>query len=459
MIPDEPWPLPAGWHWNRFDQVARVASNLVSPADFMDWPHIAPNHIQSGTGRLLPHSTIRQDRVTSPKHRFFAGQVLYSKIRPYLAKVVVPEFDGLCSADMYPIESELEPRFLKWWMLTREFTRRAAGEQARTVLPKINVKSLAGLPIPVASLAEQLSVIAAIEGYFSRLDAAIDTLRDSQQRIPGLARSLIDSSVNGNVLNGIDSALDSGQWSVARSHSWRNSGSKRPAPNCTRADLGFGSPEGPWPIQSLESVTDPVRVIRYGILKPRVGDAAGTVPYVEVKDLQGNSLIGKHLRRTSTELDEEFAGARLQGGDVVMAVRGSYERSAVVPAELLDANMSRDVARIAPLPQLRPEYLNAWLQCSFARQYFSRHARGVAVKGVNISALRALPIAVPSIDTQELLVKLLDDQLLLLARIEKEAENAVRRGEGLKRALLAAAFSGQLTKTMSIGTRREAVRG
>jgi len=113
---DDPWALPLNWRWARFDEVARVASNLVDPADYPDSPHIAPNHIESGTGRLLPYASVREDGVTSPKHRFFPGQVLYSKIRPYLAKVVVADFDGLCSADMYPIESEMDSRFLKWWM-------------------------------------------------------------------------------------------------------------------------------------------------------------------------------------------------------------------------------------------------------------------------------------------------------------------------------------------------------
>lgn len=86
---DNPWTLPTTWRWARFDEVARVASNLVDPRAFLDSPHIAPNHIESETGRLLPYGTVREDGVTSAKHRFFRGQVLYSKIRPYLAKVIV----------------------------------------------------------------------------------------------------------------------------------------------------------------------------------------------------------------------------------------------------------------------------------------------------------------------------------------------------------------------------------
>ena len=110
MTPDRA--LPPTWQWASFSDVGTVASNLVDPAAYQELPHIAPNHIESNTGRLLPYATVAQDGVTSPKHLFHRGQLLYSKIRPYLAKVVEAPFSGLCSADMYPIETTLFPRFL-----------------------------------------------------------------------------------------------------------------------------------------------------------------------------------------------------------------------------------------------------------------------------------------------------------------------------------------------------------
>lgn len=163
----DPWPLPTDWRWAEWKSVARVASNLVSPADYQSVPHIAPNHIESGTGKLLPYRTVAEDEVISAKHLFAPGQLLYSKIRPYLAKAVIVDFLGLCSADMYPIETELEPRYLKWWMLSPDFTRFAAGEQARTVLPKINKHALGQLPVPVPPLSEQHRIVNLLEGHLS----------------------------------------------------------------------------------------------------------------------------------------------------------------------------------------------------------------------------------------------------------------------------------------------------
>ncbi|MET9720774.1 restriction endonuclease subunit S [Streptomyces rochei] len=187
---DGPWELPKGWAWVPFADVARVASNLVSPFDYPDLPHIAPNHIESETGRLLPFATVAEDGVKSPKHLFSSGHVLYSKIRPYLAKVVMAKFDGLCSADMYPISTEIDAGFLAFWLRSPAFTGLAAKHQGRSVLPKINKEALAKLPVPVPPLDEQRRIVAMLEEQLSRLDAAIGNAAHAMNSAETLIRSV-----------------------------------------------------------------------------------------------------------------------------------------------------------------------------------------------------------------------------------------------------------------------------
>ena len=115
---EQPYGIPENWVWKRFDDIAKVCSNLVDPKLYGQLPHIAPDNIGKGTGSLLEYKTIEEAKVKSSKHYFYEGQILYSKIRPYLSKVVVAEFDGLCSADMYPIETDLNTKYLFWYMLS-----------------------------------------------------------------------------------------------------------------------------------------------------------------------------------------------------------------------------------------------------------------------------------------------------------------------------------------------------
>jgi type I restriction enzyme, S subunit len=148
----------------------------------------------------LPFTTVAEDRVMSPKHRFHAGQILYSKIRPYLAKVVVVEFEGVCSADMYPINAFINARYLHKWMLTTEFTNMASQHQGRTVLPKINSDALVRLPVPVPPLAEQHRIVAEVERRLSVVQELEGTLAANLARAERLRQSILKRAFEGKLV-------------------------------------------------------------------------------------------------------------------------------------------------------------------------------------------------------------------------------------------------------------------
>lgn len=170
------------WKTTRFDSVAAIRSNLVDPAEYQSFPHIAPDNIEKKTGVLLEYHTIAEDGVTSGKHRFYSGQILYSKIRPYLSKAVVVDFDGLCSADMYPIEAYHNARCLWYYMLSDEFLLQASTAGSRSVLPKINQKELSALTVHLPTNDREQEEIARI----------LDELFDKEQQTKEAAEIVLD---------------------------------------------------------------------------------------------------------------------------------------------------------------------------------------------------------------------------------------------------------------------------
>ena len=170
------------WKTTRFDSVAAIRSNLVDPAEYQSFPHIAPDNIEKKTGVLLEYHTIAEDGVTSGKHRFYSGQILYSKIRPYLSKAVVVDFDGLCSADMYPIEAYQNARCLWYYMLSDEFLLQASTAGSRSVLPKINQKELSALTLHLPTNDREQEEIARI----------LDELFDKEQQTKEAAEVVLD---------------------------------------------------------------------------------------------------------------------------------------------------------------------------------------------------------------------------------------------------------------------------
>ena len=189
------------WKDRRFDEVAIVKSNLVEPADYQDYPHIAPDNIEKKTGRLLKYRTVAEDKVKSGKHKFFAGQILYSKIRPYLSKVVMVDFDGLCSADMYPIEPKegINTKYLWYYMLSDDFLLQASTAGSRSVLPKINQKELSGLKVRITHEIEQERIVAILDMLMQKEQQAKEAAEQVIDQIDVIKKSILARAFRGEL--------------------------------------------------------------------------------------------------------------------------------------------------------------------------------------------------------------------------------------------------------------------
>ena len=144
--------------------VAEIAARLVDPteADLRILPHINGENIESATGRLLPYRNAEEDKVFSQKFKFDKGDVLYSKLRPYLRKTAIAPSDGLCSADMYPLKTSKErllPEFLLMELLSDRFTKYAVEESARSRMPKLNRDALFKWTMRLPTLETQRAIV------------------------------------------------------------------------------------------------------------------------------------------------------------------------------------------------------------------------------------------------------------------------------------------------------------
>lgn len=192
--------LPDSWCYVPFNVAAEIKSNLVDPKLTPEAIHLAPNHIESNSGRVLGLVTVAQDDVKSGKHKFYAGQIVYSKIRPYLNKVCLVDFEGLCSADMYPITANLETKYLLYCMLSTEFVDFTSRQQGRVVLPKINQKALNAIPVPVASGEEQKEIVRRVESLFALANKVEKQYLAAKQHTDRLTQSLLAKAFRGELV-------------------------------------------------------------------------------------------------------------------------------------------------------------------------------------------------------------------------------------------------------------------
>jgi len=118
--------------------------------------------------------------VRSSKHSFHAGQILYSKIRPNLNKLTVAQFEGLCSADMYPIDAYIDTEYLARYMLSRTFISMSVLSDTRVAMPKINQEKLREIAVAVPPLAEQKRIVAKVDEVMALCNVLEARLQQAQ---------------------------------------------------------------------------------------------------------------------------------------------------------------------------------------------------------------------------------------------------------------------------------------
>jgi type I restriction enzyme S subunit len=189
--------LPRGWALARFNMVASIETNMVNPKHYPKMPHVAPDNIESWTARLLPYTSIENAGVFSGKHFFRAGAILYSKIRPNLAKVTKVDFDGLCSADMYPVQALIDRDFLVLYMITGFFVNQSVSEDNRVAMPKINQAALSDILVPVPPLAEQHRIVAKVDALMALCDQLESSLTTATTTRSRLLEALLHEALGG----------------------------------------------------------------------------------------------------------------------------------------------------------------------------------------------------------------------------------------------------------------------
>lgn len=182
----------------RFKYIATVKANLVPPTFFLEYPQVSPENITKNTGKLLSYSTVEDSGIISGNHLFYKGQIIYSKIRPNLNKAIIAPFDGLCSADMYPIEAKINSKYLLYAMLSRHFVEQVTLiMQDRVKMPKINQDELGNIGVYIAPDIEQKEIVLYLDKKCAEIDSIIETKKEQLTVLDEYKKAIIYEYVTG----------------------------------------------------------------------------------------------------------------------------------------------------------------------------------------------------------------------------------------------------------------------
>lgn len=121
--------------------------------------------------------------------------------RLYLSKVVVVDFDGLCSADMYPIKAKegVDTCFLWYYLLSEDFLEQATTAGSRSVLPKINQKELSQIKVRLTCIEEQLEVVHILNSIFAKEQQAKEAAEQVIEQIDTMKKAILARAFRGEL--------------------------------------------------------------------------------------------------------------------------------------------------------------------------------------------------------------------------------------------------------------------
>ena len=134
--------------------------------------------IEKDTGTVLKKVTKDQRNSVSTKHKFHSGQVLYSKLRPYLNKVVLSDADGYCTSEIIPLEFAkcVLPEYARYYLMSKTFLAYADRCSYGVKMPRLGTADGKKAILSLPPLEEQKRIVTTIEQYFSLLNKISETL-------------------------------------------------------------------------------------------------------------------------------------------------------------------------------------------------------------------------------------------------------------------------------------------
>jgi len=189
--------VPAHWDVKRL----KFAVNLINEkieAESSDLYYMGLEHIESWTGRRIQDENAFSDGTAS---NFSKGDVLFGKLRPYLAKVYLANHAGLVSTEALVLRAkkELFSSFLSYYMITRDFIKTVNSSTFGSKMPRASWDFIGNLPILLPEYEEQVLIANLIDSELIIIDAQKKKIEDVIAKLVEYRTALITNAVTGKI--------------------------------------------------------------------------------------------------------------------------------------------------------------------------------------------------------------------------------------------------------------------
>jgi type I restriction enzyme S subunit len=189
--PDEiPFEIPENWAWCRLGDICNYGSSpKAEPKSLTDDTWVLDlEDIEKETSSLLCKIRFNERNSLSTKSKFKQGEVLYSKLRPYLDKVIVADEDGVCTTEILPLKlyGDLNPFYIRFTLKRIDFLKYVNSVTKGMKMPRLGTTDGQMALIPLPPLTEQIRIVQKLDElmqYCNKLEVSIKQSESQNEKL------------------------------------------------------------------------------------------------------------------------------------------------------------------------------------------------------------------------------------------------------------------------------------
>jgi type I restriction enzyme S subunit len=398
--------LPDGWEIKRLDEIADIVMGQSPPGSSYNEHGEGQPFFQGKTEFGEVHPTVRKYTTAGTKFAK-AGDILMS-VRAPVGPTNIAVIDCVIGRGLAAIRAQaaVSQNYLRWSLKHLEIDIQSKG--TGTTFDAITGETLRGTLVALPSMEEQHKIVELLEDHLSRLDAALADVKQAKIKAEQFRRSLLQAGLSGFFNTGPRDEI------TRLPKTWRLR---------TLADVAD------WTSGGTPSSKDSTL---YG----------GEIPWIVIGDLTEGLVLETERKITQKGLDSSSA-KKLPAGTVMVAMYGaSIGRTGVMG---MDMATNQAIACGFPKDEaILGQYLLYFLQSQ--KNDFIAAGKGGAQPNISQGVVKSWQIPLPPKDEQLQIINEIESQLEHLTQANKATETLLKESTGLRRSLLQAAFTGQLTK-------------
>lgn len=196
-----PFDIPDNWVWCRLGEITNYGTSLkADPTDLKEDTWVLDlEDIEKESSKLIEKKRFKERNSLSTKSRFIVGDVLYSKLRPYLDKVIVADEIGVCTTEILPLKcfAEMNPFFLRYSLKREDFLLYVNSVTKGMKMPRLGTKEGELALIPLPPFSEQQAIVSKLDELMLMCDELEQSIKASQGQNENILQQVLREALRG----------------------------------------------------------------------------------------------------------------------------------------------------------------------------------------------------------------------------------------------------------------------